>query len=71
MRELLGGLVVGLPEAAVRSIVARAEGIPLYAVETIRMLVADGRLREREGGIGLRAGRASWASSRCRTRCMR
>ncbi len=52
MRELLGGLVVGLPEAAVRSIVARAEGIPLYAVETIRMLVADGRLREREGGIG-------------------
>ena len=52
MRELLGGLVVGLPEAAVRSIVARAEGIPLYAVETIRMLVADGRLREREGGTG-------------------
>ena len=52
MRELLGGLVVGLPEAAVRSIVARAEGIPLYAVETIRMLVADGRLRERDGGTG-------------------
>ena len=52
MRELLGGLVVGLPEAAVRSIVARAEGIPLYAVETIRMLVADGRLRAREGGTG-------------------
>ena len=42
----------GLPEAAVRSIVARAEGIPLYAVETIRMLVADGRLRPRaEGGF--------------------
>ena len=52
MRELLGGLVVGLPEAAVRSIVTRAEGIPLYAVETIRMLVADGRLRAREGGTG-------------------
>jgi class 3 adenylate cyclase/tetratricopeptide (TPR) repeat protein len=50
MRALLGGLVAGLPEPAVQSIVARAEGIPLYAVETIRMLVADGRLVAREGG---------------------
>ena len=32
-----------------RSIIARADGIPLYAVETIRMLVADGRLREVDG----------------------
>ena len=50
MRELLAGLAPELPDPAVRSIVARAEGIPLYAVETIRMLVADGRLVEREGG---------------------
>ena len=50
MRELLDGFVPGLSAAAVRSIVARAEGIPLYAVETIRMLVADGRLRERDAG---------------------
>jgi len=50
MRELLGGLVSGLPERAIRSIVSRAEGIPLYAVETIRMLVADGRLIERDDG---------------------
>jgi class 3 adenylate cyclase/tetratricopeptide (TPR) repeat protein len=50
MRDLLAGLVPGLPEAAARSIVARAEGIPLYAVETIRMLVADGRLVERAAG---------------------
>ncbi|MEO5705035.1 MAG: adenylate/guanylate cyclase domain-containing protein [Candidatus Limnocylindrales bacterium] len=50
MRELLAGFVPGLPEAAVRSIVARAEGIPLYAVETIRMLVADGRLEPRADG---------------------
>ena len=49
MRELLAGLVPGLPPATVRSIVARADGIPLYAVETIRMLVADGRLREVDG----------------------
>ncbi len=50
MRDLLNGLAVDLPEAAIRSIIARAEGIPLYAVETVRMLVADGRLRPREGG---------------------
>ncbi len=44
MRSLLAGLVPGLPEAAVRVVIARAEGIPLYAVETVRMLVAEGRL---------------------------
>ena len=44
MRALLAGLVPGLPEAAARVVVARAEGIPLYAVETVRMLVAEGRL---------------------------
>jgi tetratricopeptide (TPR) repeat protein len=52
MRQLLTGFVPDIPEAATRSIIGRAEGIPLYAVETIRMLVADGRLREREGGAG-------------------
>jgi tetratricopeptide (TPR) repeat protein len=45
MRELLKGLVPGLPAPAVRAIVARADGVPLYAVETVRMLVAQGRLR--------------------------
>jgi class 3 adenylate cyclase/tetratricopeptide (TPR) repeat protein len=49
MRSLLGGLVPGLPEQTIRAIVARAEGIPLYAIETIRMLVADGRLKEEQG----------------------
>ncbi len=44
MRELLQGLVPGLPEPAVDHIVSRADGIPLYAVETIRMLLAEGRL---------------------------
>jgi class 3 adenylate cyclase/tetratricopeptide (TPR) repeat protein len=44
MRELLAGFVPGLPAAAVDSILARADGIPLYAVETVRSLVADGRL---------------------------
>ena len=50
MREVLQGLVPGLPADTVRSIIARADGIPLYAVETIRMLVSDGRLRETETG---------------------
>ena len=44
MRELLAGLVPGLPEAAARAIVERADGVPLYAVETVRMLLAEGRL---------------------------
>ncbi|MEO6059422.1 MAG: adenylate/guanylate cyclase domain-containing protein [Candidatus Limnocylindria bacterium] len=52
MRALLEGLVPGLPAAALRQIVERAEGIPLYAVETVRMLLdrellvaEDGRYR--------------------------
>jgi tetratricopeptide (TPR) repeat protein len=49
MRQLLGGLAPGLPEQAVTAILSRADGIPLYAVETIRMLVADGRLTLTDG----------------------
>ncbi len=49
MRDLLVGLVPGLPQTAVRAIVERADGIPLYAVETVRMLVSEGRLREEAG----------------------
>jgi class 3 adenylate cyclase/tetratricopeptide (TPR) repeat protein len=44
MRQLLDGFVPGLPEAAVAAILARADGVPLYAVETVRSLVAEGRL---------------------------
>jgi class 3 adenylate cyclase len=44
MRELLAGLVPGLPASAVGAIVTRADGIPLYAVETVRMLLAEGWL---------------------------
>jgi class 3 adenylate cyclase/tetratricopeptide (TPR) repeat protein len=49
MRELLGGLVHGLPESATQAIVARADGVPLYAVELVRMLVNEGRLIEQGG----------------------
>ncbi len=50
MRELLAGLAPDLPERTVRDILARAGGIPLYAVELVRMLVADGHLVADEGG---------------------
>ncbi len=49
MRELLAGLVPGLPEPASKAIASRAGGIPLYAVETVRMLVTEGRLKEEAG----------------------
>ena len=49
MRELLAGLVPGLPAHARDAIVARADGVPLYAVETVRMLLAQGRLVLEDG----------------------
>ena len=39
MERLLDGLVAGLPEEARAVLVERAEGIPLYAVETVRALI--------------------------------
>jgi class 3 adenylate cyclase/tetratricopeptide (TPR) repeat protein len=42
MEELLAGLVPGLPDELRRQILERAEGIPLYAVETVRMLLDRG-----------------------------
>ena len=44
MEELLAGLVPGLPPEVRDRILARAEGIPLYAVETVRMLLDRGLL---------------------------
>jgi class 3 adenylate cyclase/tetratricopeptide (TPR) repeat protein len=49
MHELLAGLVPGLPPPTAKAIVNRADGIPLYAVEMVRALVADGRLVESDG----------------------
>jgi len=51
MRELLLGLVPDLPTSAVAAIVKRSEGIPLYAIETIRMLISDGRVVAEADGI--------------------
>ena len=46
MEELLAGLVPGLPREVRDRILERAEGIPLYAVETVRMLLDRGLLVE-------------------------
>jgi class 3 adenylate cyclase/tetratricopeptide (TPR) repeat protein len=46
VRELLSGLAQELPESIVSQVLERAEGIPLYAVETVRMLIDQGHLIE-------------------------
>ena len=48
MEMLLVGLAPGIPPAAIAAIRDRAEGIPLYAVETVRMLIDQGRLTSSE-----------------------
>ncbi len=46
MEELLDGFVPGLPEDLRRQILDSAEGVPLYAVETVRMLLDRGLLEQ-------------------------
>jgi class 3 adenylate cyclase/tetratricopeptide (TPR) repeat protein len=50
MEELLSGLVPGLPDEIRDQVLARAEGVPLYAVETVRMLIDRGALMQ-EGDV--------------------
>jgi class 3 adenylate cyclase/tetratricopeptide (TPR) repeat protein len=50
MRALLAGLVPGLPTDVEGRILDRAEGVPLYAIETVRMLLDRGLLT-REGNV--------------------
>ncbi len=51
MTAMVSGMVPGMPPEAVASIVARAGGIPLYAVEFIRMLIGRGELIRVDGGV--------------------
>ncbi|OGN86947.1 MAG: hypothetical protein A2X23_01055 [Chloroflexi bacterium GWC2_73_18] len=53
MRRLLIGLAPGLPEGAVTAILERAEGVPLYAIETVRMLLDQGQLVGGDDGYRL------------------
>ncbi|HXD71114.1 MAG TPA: adenylate/guanylate cyclase domain-containing protein, partial [Gaiellales bacterium] len=48
MDTLLSGLVPGLPDELRARIRERAEGMPLYAVETVRMLLDRGLVVERD-----------------------
>ncbi len=50
MEELLHGLVPGLPAELREQILERSEGVPLYAVETVRMLLDRGLLVQ-EGSV--------------------
>jgi class 3 adenylate cyclase/tetratricopeptide (TPR) repeat protein len=50
MHDLLRGLVPGLPDDLRERILGRAEGVPLYAVETVRMLLDRGVLT-RDGDV--------------------
>ncbi len=50
MEALLTGLVPGMPEGLRARVLDRAEGIPLYAVETVRMLLDRGALVQ-EGSV--------------------
>jgi AAA ATPase-like protein/adenylate/guanylate cyclase family protein len=51
MGKLLDGLVRGLPTSARTRIVERAEGIPLYAIETVRGLLDKGALERDDEGL--------------------
>jgi len=53
MAELVRGMVPAADVSAVARIVARAEGMPLYAIEMIRMLADRGVLRAGEGAYEL------------------
>ena len=60
MAELLGDLAPGLPADVAERILDRAEGVPLYAVEILRMLVDRGDARGRRRRLrGPRAARAA------------
>ena len=49
MEALLDGFVPGLPRELRRQVLNRAEGVPLYAVETVRMLLDRGLLESHAG----------------------
>ncbi len=50
MNRLLDGMVPGLPAELATRIGEQAAGIPLYAVETVRMLLDRGLVVEEDGG---------------------
>ena len=53
MRDLLEERAHGIPKSALRHILDRAGGVPLYAVELTRMLIDRGQLVPSDGGYRL------------------
>src|SRR3954469_5977426 len=53
MQAMINGLVRGLPDSARTAIAEQAQGIPLYAVETVRMLIDRDVVQPREGAYHL------------------
>jgi tetratricopeptide (TPR) repeat protein len=53
MESLLDGFVPGLPAELRSQILERAEGVPLYAVETVRMLLDRGLIERRGDSYAL------------------
>ncbi len=49
MTTLLDGLVSGVPSAIREELVARSDGIPLYAIETVRSLIDQELVVDRDG----------------------
>src|SRR4029077_4569101 len=49
MSQLLAGMAPGLPADLSTRILERAAGVPLYAVETVRMLLDRGLLVSKDG----------------------
>jgi hypothetical protein len=56
MAALIDGLVDGLPEAPRAALVERADGIPLFAVETVRALIDRDLVVPRDGRYVVAAG---------------
>ena len=51
MGQLLDAVVDGLHPRVRAAVIGRAEGVPLYAIETLRVLSSRGALQEREGRL--------------------
>jgi class 3 adenylate cyclase/tetratricopeptide (TPR) repeat protein len=53
MRQLVESLAPGAPRRVVERVLEAAAGVPLYAVELVRMLIDDGHLIEEDGRFRL------------------
>ena len=53
MRQLVEGLAPGLPAHAAGLVLEKATGVPLHAVELVRMLIDEGRLVQHGGSFTL------------------